>query len=284
MDRQLSFKFIFPQYIAADHVVTNGHGMACRQVLGHDLVSCHGKCFESEIVQPQRRLKMATSKKKASKSSQKDTPRIDSMNGEFAILKIAFLLAALDGKIDETEREMYDRLAEQCKDIDVDQAQKVLKEVDAATKRLLDAKNSERKAGAGGLLISFALVPAIVPEERVQEMFLDKFMKEAEAVCDWPSFVKDSSRVRRAFVMWTAMAMADGDYAAIERKAIERLRAKVNSYELISKELLDGAEGKIGEVQKLSGMIGMARDLKKSAAFNDRRDAILSELDAMIRG
>ena len=223
---------------------------------------------------------MATSKKKASTSSQKDTPRIDSMSGEFAILKIAFLLAALDGKIDETEREMYDRLAEQCRDIDVDQAQKVLKEVDAATKRLLDAKNSERKAVAGGLLIPFS----IVPEERSQEMFLDKFMEEADAVCDWPSFVKDSSRVRRAFVMWTAMAMADGDYAAIERKAIERLRAKVNSYELISKELLDGAEGKIGEVQKLSGMIGMARDLKKSAAFNDRRDAILSELDAMIRG
>lgn len=225
---------------------------------------------------------MATSKVKASKrkSSQKDATSFDSTSGEFAILKIAFLLAALDGKIDETEREMYDRLAEQCRDIDIDQAQKVLKEVDAATKRLLDAKNSERKAVAGGLLISFS----IVPEERSQEMFLDKFMEEADAVCDWPSFVKDSSRVRRAFVMWTAMAMADGDYAAIERKAIERLRAKVNSYELISKELLDGAEGKIGEVQKLSGMIGMARDLKKSAAFNDRRDAVLSELDAMIRG
>ena len=160
---------------------------------------------------------MATLKVKASKrkSPQKDAPSFDSTSGEFAILKIAFLLAALDGKIDETEREMYDRLAEQCKDIDVDQAQKVLKEVDAATKRLLDAKNSERKAGAGGLLIPFS----IVPEERVQEMFLDKFMKEAEAVCDWPSFVKDSSRVRRAFVMWMAMAMADGDYATIERKA-----------------------------------------------------------------
>ena len=225
---------------------------------------------------------MATLKVKASKrkSPQKDAPSFDSTSGEFAILKIAFLLAALDGKIDETEREMYDRLAEQCKDIDVDQAQKVLKEVDAATKRLLDAKNSERKAGAGGLLIPFS----IVPEERVQEMFLDKFMKEAEAVCDWPSFVKDSSRVRRAFVMWTAMAMADGDYAAIERKAIERLRAKVNSYELISRDFLDDAEGKVAEIQKLSGMIGMARDLKKSATFNDRRDAVLSDLDAIIRG
>ena len=199
---------------------------------------------------------MATSKVKVSKrkSSQKDATSFDSTSGEFAILKIAFLLAALDGKIDETEREMYDRLAEQCKNIDVDQAQEVLKEVDAATKRLLEVKNRKDKSAGSGL------------------------------VCDWPSFVKDSSRVRRAFVMWTAMAMADGDYAAIERKAIERLRAKVNSYELISKELLDGAEGKIGEVQKLSGMIGMARDLKKSAAFNDRRDAVLSELDAMIRG
>ena len=80
------------------------------------------------------------------------------------------------------------------------------------------------------------------------------------------------------------MAMADGDYAAIERKAIERLRAKVNSYELISRDFLDDAEGKVAEIQKLSGMIGMARDLKKSATFNDRRDAVLSDLDAIIRG
>lgn len=223
---------------------------------------------------------MATSKKKASKNSQKDAPRFDSTNGEFAILKVAFLLAALDGKIDETEREMYDRLAEQCKNIDVDQAQEVLKEVDAATKRLLEVKNRKDKSAGSGLFVSAFLMEALPTDNEI----LDMFMKEVEAVCDWPSFVKDSSRVRRAFVMWTAMAMADGDYSAIERKAIERLRAKVNSYELISKELLDGAEGKIGEVQKLSGMIGMARDLKKSAAFNDRRDAILSELDAMIRG
>lgn len=225
---------------------------------------------------------MATSKVKASKrkSSQKDAPSFDSTSGEFAILKIAFLLAALDGKIDETEREMYDRLAEQCKNIDVDQAQEVLKEVDAATKRLLEVKNRKGKSAGSGLFVSAFLVESLPTNNEI----LNIFMKEADTVCDWPSFVKDSSRVRRAFVMWTAMAMADGDYAAIEREAIERLRAKVNSYELISKELLDGAEGKIGEVQKLSGMIGMARDLKKSAAFNDRRDAILSELDAMIRG
>ena len=225
---------------------------------------------------------MATSKVKASKRKcpQKDAPSFDSTSGEFAILKIAFLLAALDGKIDETEREMYDRLAEQCKNIDVDQAQEVLKEVDAATKRLLEVKNRKGKSASSGLFVSAFLVESLPTNNEI----LNIFMKEADTVCDWPSFVKDSSRVRRAFVMWTAMAMADGDYAAIEREAIERLRAKVNSYELISKELLDGAEGKIGEVQKLSGMIGMARDLKKSAAFNDRRDAILSELDAMIRG
>ncbi len=216
---------------------------------------------------------------KTKSTAQKAPLKTDPRQGEFAILKIAFLLATVDGKIDETEREMYDRLAEQCRDIDVDQAQKVLREVDAATKRLLDAKNGEREAATGGLIASF-----VVPKKLSQEQFLDKFMEEADAVCDWAAFVKDSSRVRRAFVMWTAMAMADGDYAAIERKAIERLRAKVNSYELISRELLDDAEGKVAEIQKLSGMIGMARDLKKSATFNDRRDAVLSDLDAIIRG
>ena len=152
------------------------------------------------------------------KSKKKQSKRLDFKSGEFAILKIAFLLATVDGKIDETEREMYNRLAEHCKDIDVDQARTVLEEVDAATKRLLKAKNSKREATrsmVGVMFATEALRPLTAKE------FLDKFMEEADAVCDWPSFVKDSSRVRRAFVMWTAMAMADGVYADIERAAIE---------------------------------------------------------------
>ena len=210
--------------------------------------------------------------------------RLDFKSGEFAILKIAFLLATVDGKIDDSEREMYDRLAEQCKDVDVDQAQTVLKEVDAATKRLLKAKNSKSQTASGTLESFFGKIATKEHRFLSENEFLDKFMEEADAVCDWASFVKDSSRVRRAFVMWMAMAMSDGDYSAIERAAIERLRGKVNSYELISKDLLKDAEEKLGDVMKLSGMIGMARDMKKSAQYNDRRDAVLSELDAIIRG
>lgn len=222
--------------------------------------------------------------KKNKKVSMGENSKFDFRKGEFAILKIAFLLAALDGKIDETEREMYDRLAEQCKDVDVDLAQTVLKEVDAATQRLLNVKNElslpsammAKRCGVVGHLSLAGLLSE-------NEVLLKKFMEEADAVCDWVYFVRDSSRVRRAFVMWTAMSIADGDFSKIERAAIERLREKVNSYKLIGEDFLKDAESKIKEIQKLSGMIGMATNMKKSSEFNDRREAVMSELDALVR-
>lgn len=222
--------------------------------------------------------------KKNKKVSIGENSKLDSRKGEFAILKIAFLLAALDGKIDETEREMYDRLAEQCKDVDVDLAQSVLKEVDAATQRLLNVKNELKSAlpsvDAGLFMKGVFSNTGLLSEN---EVLLEKFMEEADAVCDWVYFVRDSSRVRRAFVMWTAMSIADGDFSKIERTAIECLREKVNSYKLIGEDFLKDAESKIKEIQKLSCMIGMATNMKKSSEFNDRREAVVSELDALIR-
>jgi hypothetical protein len=52
---------------------------------------------------------------------------------------------------------------------------------------------------------------------------------------------------------------------------------------LIGEDFLKDAESKIKEIQKLSGMIGMATNIKKSSEFNDRREAVMSELDALIR-
>ena len=185
----------------------------------------------------------------------------DEKTANFAILKIAFLLTALDGHIDESERAMFAKLAEQCKEIDVDQARTVLHDVEKATKRLLRAKKG-----------------------RTDKAFLEIFLKEADAVCDWASFVRDSRHVRRAFMMWTAMAMSDGDYAEIERKAILLMMQKVNSYPLIDKAFLEAAEKGIERVRKIDARLFKAEDLETSKALHEKLDGEYARLAALVEG
>lgn len=179
----------------------------------------------------------------------------------FAILKIAFLLTALDGHIDESERAMFAKLAEQCKEIDIDQAQKVLRDVEKATKRLLRAKKG-----------------------RTEKAFLEVFLKEADAVCDWPSFVRDSRRVRRAFMMWTAMAMSDGDYAEIERKAILLLMKKVNSYPLVDEEFLLKSEKEIAKIRTIDAKLLQATELEASRKLHEKLEAGYARLSSLVAG
>lgn len=186
---------------------------------------------------------------------------MDSRKAEFAILKIAFLLTALDGHIDESEREMFEKLTQRCREVDVDQAKVVREEMDQATKRLLAVKSG-----------------------KTDSAFLKIFLQEVEAVCDWEAFVKDSARVRRAFLMWTAMAKADHDYSAIERKAMALLVKKVNSYPLINEEFLMAAETGLGKMQDLDIAIAEAGDLATSKKLHESQKIVLAELASLVNG
>lgn len=177
----------------------------------------------------------------------------------FAILKIAFLLTALDGHIDESERAMFAKLAEQCREIDVDQARKVLGDVEKATRRLLKAKKG-----------------------KTDRAFLQVFMKEADAVCDWAAFVRDSRRVRRAFMMWTAMAMSDGDYAEIERRAILLMMKKVNSYLLIDEKFLQTTEKEIAKIRTIDNKMQQATELEASRKLHEKLEAGYAKLSLLV--
>ena len=180
-------------------------------------------------------------------------------DADFAVLKISFLLTALDGHVDDSERAMFAKLAEHCKEIDVDQAQGVLRDVEKATKRLLRAKKGKTDAA-----------------------FLEVFLKEVDAICDWPMFVRDSRRVRRAFIMWTAMAMSDNDYAEIERKAIRLLMQKVNSFPLIDELFLASSERRIEKIREIGAKLTTAADIETSKRWHEKLSEGYAQLASLV--
>lgn len=195
------------------------------------------------------------------KKSRKVNRLADAKQFDFAILKIAFLLTALDGHIDESERAMFAKLADQCKEIDVDQAQKVLRDMEKATQRLLEEKKG-----------------------KTDKAFLQIFIREADAVCDWGLFVRDSRRVRRAFMMWTAMAMSDGDYSEIERKAILLMMQKVNSFPLIDAGFLQASEKGIAKIRTIDVKLQQATELATSRKWHEKLEAEYARLSSLVEG
>ena len=184
---------------------------------------------------------------------------MNNAESDLVILKVAFLLSAVDGRIDESERAMFRKLAEQCKDVDVKAAEKVVPEMEATAIRLAGAK-------------------AKLPEKA----FLDLFMKDVGACCDWSAFVRDSRQVRKAFVMWIAMSAADDDFSEIERKALSRIRKLVNSFELIDDGFLSAAEEHVQVAHRAIASLARASTLDASRRVHERVDRAYAKLSSLI--
>ena len=121
-----------------------------------------------------------------------------------AFLKVAMLVSALDGNVTAEELAAFERLAKKCRGYNAAKSREVFLE-------------GVRAAGYIELYARFAS-----DKEK-----LAAFLDEAFGILPG-SFVGGSDAdIRRAFVMWTAMAMSDGDYSDIERKAIAALAQEV---------------------------------------------------------
>ena len=119
---------------------------------------------------------------------------------ELATLRISMLIAALDGDIDQSELETFRALSEKCDDYSP-------AEVDAAFRETL------RSAGYLMLLARVADC----------ETLLNNFLLEAEKMLP-TLFDFGAGGINSAIALWTDMAKSDGDFAEIERQAIERLK------------------------------------------------------------
>lgn len=122
---------------------------------------------------------------------------------DVGILKVAFLVAALDGEVTAAEYETFDLLAKRCRGVTPESVAEALK---AAMR------------SAGYLLL---LSPRVGDDELVRA-----FIAEAEAALPDGFACLSLEEVRRAVVLWIAMGMSDGDYSARERLCLEALRRR----------------------------------------------------------
>ena len=181
-------------------------------------------------------------------------------DAEFAILKVAYLLSAIDGVVAESERTTFDRLAARCRDVDVDEAKDVIRSAQASVEKLLKAYKGKKAS------------PLAV------------FMCEVKKVCDWSAFVRNSTLVRKAFVMWMAMVMADGVFADVEQRAIRELQAFVNSFSLIDDAFLLATKGELLQMAKCDKALKLAKNLQTDRRLHEQIEKSQIRLAAMVQG
>ena len=120
---------------------------------------------------------------------------------DFGVLKVAFMVAALDGEVTDAEYRAFDALAKKCR---------------GYTERAAAEALDQAMRSAGYLMLL---------SRRAKESELVKaFIVEAQAALPMGFAYLSIEDVRRAVVTWIAMGMSDGDYSAREKACIEALR------------------------------------------------------------
>lgn len=117
------------------------------------------------------------------------------------VLKVALMVAALDGQITADEYETFANMAKKCRGY---------KEGDEVA--LLD----EALRSAGYLMLKSSLVNDAV--------LAKVFVAEAKAALPEGFAYYSIADIRRAIIIWIAMGMSDGNYSSRERKCIEAIR------------------------------------------------------------
>ena len=120
---------------------------------------------------------------------------------DFGVLKVAFMVAALDGEVTDAEYKALDALAKKCRGYTPK----------AAEKAFDDAMRS-----AGYLMLR--------SKRARDEDLIKAFIAEAQAALPMGFAYFSAEDVRRAVITWIAMGMSDGDYSAREKKCVEALR------------------------------------------------------------
>ena len=120
---------------------------------------------------------------------------------DFGVLKVAFMVAALDGEITDAEYAAFDALAEKCRGY--------------TAKAAADALDEAMRSA--GYLMLFS-------RRASDEELVSAFTGEALAALPDGFAYLSIEEVRRAVVTWIAMGLSDGDYSPRERLCIEKLR------------------------------------------------------------
>lgn len=120
---------------------------------------------------------------------------------DFGIVKVAFMVAALDGDVSEAEFKALDALIKKCRGY----SQKAAATVYVETVR------------AAGYLM-------LLSRRASDAEIVKAFLAEARAALPDGFAYLSIEEIRRAVVTWIAMGLSDGDYSSRERMCIEKLR------------------------------------------------------------
>ena len=122
-----------------------------------------------------------------------------------AVLKVAMAVAALDGNVTEAELGDFERQAKECRGYTEESAKTLFHE-------------GLRAAGY------IELAARTLSEDELLAVFLD----EVGRIMPGDFFDFRADEIRQAFVSWVAMALADGDFSSVERRAIDAFAAAVS--------------------------------------------------------
>ena len=120
---------------------------------------------------------------------------------DLGVLKVAFMVAAIDGEVTDDEYALFGRLARKCR---------------GCSEKSVAAALDEAMRSAGYLLML---------SRRVKESELVKaFVAEASAALPDGFVYLSLAEIRQAVVTWIMMGMGDGDYSDREVRCVEALR------------------------------------------------------------
>lgn len=120
---------------------------------------------------------------------------------DLGVLKVAFMISALDGAITDAEYGTFDLMARKCRGYTPEGAAEAL---------------DEAMRSAGYLMLK---------AQRATDAELVKaFVAEAKAALPDGFAYLSLEDIRRAVVTWVMMGLSDGDYSPRERKCIEAIR------------------------------------------------------------
>ena len=120
---------------------------------------------------------------------------------DFGVLKVAFMVAALDGEVTDAEYRALDALAKKCR---------------GYTPRAAATAFDEAMRSAGYLML--------LSKRAKDEDLESAFITEAQAALPMGFAYLSIEDVRRAIITWIAMGMSDGDYSVREKRCVEALR------------------------------------------------------------
>jgi len=206
----------------------------------------------------------------------KRDPRLSRL--DFGILEVAMMVAALDGEILEAEFAAFTALAAKCRGYSAQNARRC-------------ADEALRK---GGYLMAIARVGGYSVAQRV-----DAFVDLAVETLPRGFVDGELADLRRAFVLWVAMGVSDGDFSDIERKALDALQdrlARVMVARALDEEqrwialvpslqTLDGDKPRARKISLLEpGFIDRAAALVRDLNVASRRERAEAELATFISG